>query len=86
MKYKSSLIAMSFDEDKVDDAASIINSHPGITHNYKRNHYYNLWFTLAVPPNSILGLEKTVEILADKTTKSTRILPTLKYSRELSLI
>tara|TARA_B100000131_G_scaffold70767_1_gene67148 strand:+ start:19007 stop:20044 length:1038 start_codon:yes stop_codon:yes gene_type:complete len=79
MKYKSSLIAMSFDEDKVDDAASIINSHPGITHNYKRNHYYNLWFTLAVPPNSILGLEKTVEILADKTNaKSTRILPTLK--------
>ena len=79
MKYKSSLIAMSFDEDKVDDAASIINSHPGITHNYKRNHYYNLWFTLHVPPNSILGLEKTVEILADKTNaKSTRILPTLK--------
>tara|TARA_B100000242_G_scaffold92131_1_gene62546 strand:+ start:159 stop:1196 length:1038 start_codon:yes stop_codon:yes gene_type:complete len=79
MKYKSSLIAMSFDDDKIDSAAELINSHPGITHNYKRNHYYNLWFTLAVPPTSTLGLEKTVDILSKKTdAKSSRILPTLK--------
>ena len=79
MKYKSSLIAMSFDDDKIDAAAELINSHPGITHNYKRNHFYNLWFTLAVPPNSSLGLDKTVDILAKKTNaKSYRILPTLK--------
>ena len=79
MKYKSSLIAMSFDDDKIDVAAELINSHPGITHNYKRNHFYNLWFTLAVPPNSTLGLDKTVDILAKKTNaNSSRILPTLK--------
>jgi len=50
-----------------------------VTHNYKRNHFYNLWFTLAVPPDSILGLEKTVEILkSESNAKSARILPTLK--------
>ena len=79
MKYKSSLIAMSYDDSEIDSAAQIINQHPGVTHNYKRNHFYNLWFTLAVPPDSILGLEKTVEILkSESNAKSARILPTLK--------
>ena len=43
MKYKSSLIAMSYDDSEIDSAAQIINQHPGVTHNYKRNHFYNLW-------------------------------------------
>jgi DNA-binding Lrp family transcriptional regulator len=34
----------------VDAAAEAINAHPGVSHNYKRNHAYNLWYTLAVPP------------------------------------
>jgi len=79
MKYKSSLIAMAFENKNLDSAAEIINLHPGITHNYKRNHFYNLWFTLAVPPSSKIGLENTVKILSELTNaKSTRILPTLK--------
>ena len=79
MKYKSSLIAMSYEDSEIDSAAQVINQHPGVTHNYKRNHFYNLWFTLAVPPDSILGLEKTVEILkSESNAKSARILPTLK--------
>src|ERR671935_282020 len=28
-----------------------INRNPGVSHNYERNHEYNMWFTLAVPPN-----------------------------------
>ncbi len=79
MKYKSTLVAMAFDEDKLDEAAHIINSHPGVTHNYKRNHFYNLWFTLAVPPDSKLGLEATVDLLGKlSNSRLTRILPTLK--------
>ena len=79
MKYKSTLVAMAFDDDKLDKAAYIINSHPGVTHNYKRNHFYNIWFTLAVPPDSGLGLESTVDLLGKlSNSQSTRILPTLK--------
>tara|TARA_B100000029_G_scaffold158120_1_gene153491 strand:- start:7523 stop:8593 length:1071 start_codon:yes stop_codon:yes gene_type:complete len=79
MKYKSTLVAMAFDEEKLDTAAHVINSHPGVTHNYKRNHFFNLWFTLAVPPDSKLGLEQTVDLLSNLShSKSTRILPTLK--------
>ncbi len=77
--YKSSLVAFKVDEDSVDIAAQIINKHPGVSHNYLRNHDYNIWFTMAVSPDSKLGLEKTIEILKEKTKANDAIiLPTLK--------
>jgi len=77
--YKSSLVAFKVDEDKVDQAAEIINAHPGVSHNYLRNHDYNIWFTMAVAPDSKLGLEKTIEILKERTGAEDAItLPTLK--------
>ena len=42
----------------------IINSHPGVSHNYLRNHDFNLWFTIATEPDSRLGLEGTLDVLA----------------------
>src|SRR3954453_1597285 len=48
--YSSALVAARVDGDRVDGAAAIISEHPGVSHNYKRNHSYNLWYTLAVPP------------------------------------
>ena len=50
--YKSSLVAFKVAEDKIDAAADIINKHPGVSHNYLRNHDYNIWFTMAVAPDS----------------------------------
>lgn len=77
--YKSSLVAFKVDEENIDEAAAIINAHPGVSHNYLRNHDYNIWFTMAVTPESKLGLEKTIEILKTRTkAKDAIILPTLK--------
>lgn len=78
--YQSSLVAARIAPDRLDEVAlKVFNQHPGITHNYKRNHDFNLWFTIAVPPNSRLGLEKTVEILGQLAdVESIRLLPTLK--------
>jgi len=77
--YKSSLVAFEIDEDKIDEAVNIINSHPGISHNYERNHKFNIWFTCACSPKSKIGLEKTIEILAKITKANDYImLPTLK--------
>ncbi len=77
--YKSSLVAFEIDEDKIDDAVEILNAHPGISHNYERNHTFNIWFTMAVSPTTTLGLEPTIQALA-KLTKANDfiILPTLK--------
>ena len=77
--YTSSLVAFKIAPEKIDAAVEIINSHPGISHNYERNHDFNIWFTLAVAPDSKLGLEKTLEILAEATGAEDYImLPTLK--------
>ncbi len=47
--YKTTLVAMRVAEKQMDKAAQIIIKHPGISHGYEREHYFNLWFTLAAP-------------------------------------
>jgi len=77
--YKSSLVAFKIPQEKIDKAVEIINAHPGVSHNYERNHDFNIWFTMAVDPDSKLGLDKTIEILAKLTEADDYImLPTLK--------
>jgi DNA-binding Lrp family transcriptional regulator len=73
------LVAAKVDSEHPHRAAKIINEHPGVTHNYLRNHEFNLWFTLAVEPDSKLGLDGTLDVIAAKTgAQSIRQLPTLK--------
>ena len=75
--YKSSLVAMRVDPDRITHAARVINEHPGVTHNYERNHEYNLWFTIAVPPTS--DLEAVIDrIHALAGAEVTRIMYTLR--------
>ena len=59
--YESTLVAASYPEDRLFDAAAIINGHPGVSHNYRRSHHFIMWFTLAVEPDA----------------RSMRILPTI---------
>jgi siroheme decarboxylase len=77
--YESMLVAAKVDAEHPHRAAEIINSHPGVSHNYLRTHEFNLWFTIATPPDSGLGLEGTLEVLQRLTgATSIRQLPTLK--------
>ncbi|MET0421105.1 MAG: Lrp/AsnC family transcriptional regulator [Acidimicrobiia bacterium] len=75
--YGSSLVAAQIAPDRVDEAAAVINAHPGVSHNYKRNHRYNLWYTIAVPPGD--SLEDHVNELHESSgALVTRRLPTLQ--------
>jgi DNA-binding Lrp family transcriptional regulator len=77
--YRSCLVAAKVNPETIDHAAEAVNAHPGVTQNYRRNHDFNLWFTIAVPPNSRLGLERTIEVLGEEAECDTvRPLPTLK--------
>jgi DNA-binding Lrp family transcriptional regulator len=75
--YKSALVAFSVDNHKIEYVADEINKHPGVSHNYERNHEYNLWFTLAIPPGG--DMKRVLEEMAslDGVLKY-RVLPTLK--------
>jgi DNA-binding Lrp family transcriptional regulator len=59
--YQISLVTFEVPVKYIDRAAEIINSHPGVSHNYLRDHRFNMWFTLAVSPEN--SFEKTVSIL-----------------------
>jgi glutamate-1-semialdehyde 2,1-aminomutase len=61
--YNSTLVAMRVPQGEVDRAAVAISSYPGVSHNYRRDHPWNLWFTLAVPPGE--HVEAAVEALVD---------------------
>ena len=77
--YSSMLVAAKVDTENPHRPAKIINSHPGVSHNYLRTHEFNLWFTIATPPDSELGLEGTLEVLQALTgAESIRQLPTLR--------
>jgi DNA-binding Lrp family transcriptional regulator len=77
--YGSMLVAAKVDPEHPWGPAKIVNSHPGVSHNYLRNHEFNMWFTLAVEEDSALGLQGTLDVLQELTkAESIRQLPTLK--------
>lgn len=77
--YKTSLVAFAYDPKQLNSGALKINEHPGVSHNYAREgSFYNLWFTIAVPPNE--SIEKTVEKMAQETNAlSMRVMPTIRF-------
>ncbi len=77
--YSSMLVAAKVDPENPWRAATVINEHPGVSHNYLRNHEFNIWFTIATEPDSRLGLEGTLEVLAELAgAESVRQLRTVK--------
>jgi siroheme decarboxylase len=76
--YESMLVAAKVDAEHPQRAAAAVNAHPGVSHNYLRTHDFNLWFTIAVPPDSELGMDGTLAALMRETgAESMRQLPTL---------
>ncbi len=77
--YKTTLVAMAFEPEQLHKGALEINKHPGVSHNYAREgSYFNLWFTLAVPPDH--DLEGTVDRMGrDTEALSYRMMPTIRF-------
>ena len=62
--YTSTLCAMTVPPDRIDEVAAVINELAGVTHNYVRDHHYNIWFTLTASSQAeiekqLQGLEQT---------------------------
>lgn len=77
--YRSTLVAARVAPERLEASAAVVSGHPGVSHNYQRDFHWNLWFTLAVPPDSALGLERTVSQLADRAGLDRhRLLPALR--------
>lgn len=75
--YKSSLVAFSVSRDRIEQTAEIVNAHPGVSHNYERNHTFNLWFTITVPPGTTPESEVD-RLTAEAQPLAARMFPTLR--------
>ncbi len=62
--YKSALIAVAVPPERLEEAAAVISAHPGVSHNYGREHRFNIWFVLAIPRERDFGA--TVAELAER--------------------
>lgn len=47
--FRSTLCAAKVPDDAMDAFVAEVNRHVGVTHNYLRNHEYNIWFTCIGP-------------------------------------
>ncbi len=50
----STLCAASVTEEKIELFTRTVNAYPGVTHNYMRDHSYNVWFTFIAPEWAII--------------------------------
>jgi hypothetical protein len=57
--------------DKIDMFTATVNGFNGVTHNYQRDHQYNIWFTFIAP--SVNKIRESLETIS-KTTGVTEIL------------
>jgi len=47
--FVSTLCAAKVPEDKISQFAEVVNRYPGVTHNYRRENTFNIWFTFIAP-------------------------------------
>jgi len=47
--WQSTLCAARVPEDRIEAFVAEVNRHQGVTHNYLRQHSYNVWFTFIGP-------------------------------------
>ncbi len=63
--YVSTLCAARVPEDRLPAFIEAVNRHPGVTHNYRRENAWNVWFTFIAP--SMAEIEEKLERLRAET-------------------
>jgi DNA-binding Lrp family transcriptional regulator len=63
--FVSTLCAAKVPEDKILQFAEVVNRYPGVTHNYRRENTFNIWFTFIAP--SMDEINANLEQIAAET-------------------
>lgn len=53
--FATTLCAAKVSDDKINRFVEVVNKYPGVTHNYLRNHHYNIWFTFVAPSMNVIN-------------------------------
>ncbi len=67
--YHSTLCAAKVPEDKINLFTKTINAYSGVTHNYKRDHEFNIWFTFIASSVEIIktNLKQIIKVTGVET-------------------
>ena len=63
--FVSTLCAAKVSRDKIDNFAKTVNRYPGVTHNYRRDNKYNIWFTFIA--QSMGEIKNNLENISQET-------------------
>jgi DNA-binding Lrp family transcriptional regulator len=77
--HAATLVALHVPEERVDEIAAIISSYPEVSHNFRRDHSYSLWFTIAAKNGE--AIQRVLHEILDRTgisASDTLDLPTIK--------
>jgi DNA-binding Lrp family transcriptional regulator len=67
LNFVSTLCAAKVPQERITRFVEVVNKYPGVTHNYLRNHEYNVWFTF------IAQSMETIEISLDEISEATGV-------------
>jgi DNA-binding Lrp family transcriptional regulator len=77
LNFRSTLCAAKVDEEKIERFVETVNRYPGVTHNYLRNHTYNVWFTFIA--QDMAYIDNALREISEETgVKEILNLPALK--------
>jgi DNA-binding Lrp family transcriptional regulator len=65
--HAATLVALHVPEQRLDEIAAVISSYEEVSHNFQRDHYYSLWFTITAQN------EEGIHSVLDKILKQTGI-------------
>jgi len=65
LNFTSTLCAARVSENELDHFVKVVNSYPGVTHNYLRNNDYNVWFTFIA--SSMEEIDRSLEEISNLT-------------------
>lgn len=75
--FTSTLCAAKVPKDKIEIFVKEVNAFPGVTHNYLRDHEYNIWFTYIAP--NMAYIQKVLKTISKATgVKEILSLPAVK--------
>jgi len=63
--FVSTLCSARVPQEKIMQFAETVNRYPGVTHNYRRDHEYNIWFTFIA--ESMEQIETYLDEIASET-------------------